>query len=130
METESFTDIPGPRAAFVGGANIAIKTPPEVWELSVAFYRDTLGLTVLGEDADTVIFQFGPTRLHVDRVAGAVESAVWLELVTQDADEAALRLGQAGVERCDEVEPLPEGFRGFWIASPGGIVHLVAEPDC
>jgi len=30
--------------------------------------------------------------------------------------------------RCNEIEPLPEGFRGFWIADPAGIVHLVAAP--
>jgi hypothetical protein len=37
------------------------------------------------------------------------------------------RVDAAGVVRCDRVEPLPEGFEGFWIASPASIVHLLAK---
>jgi len=29
------------------------------------------------------------------------------------------------VVRCDAIEPLPEGFQGFWIANSAGIVHLL-----
>jgi hypothetical protein len=29
--------------------------------------------------------------------------------------------------RCDQIEPLPEGFEGFWIANPAAIAHLVAK---
>ena len=29
--------------------------------------------------------------------------------------------------RCDDIEPLPPGFRGFWVSSPASIVHLVFE---
>lgn len=39
------------------------------------------------------------------------------------------QLRQAGVVRCDEVEPLDEGFEGFWIMSPANIVHMVRRPD-
>jgi hypothetical protein len=31
--------------------------------------------------------------------------------------------------RCDDNEPLPEGFKGFWVVSPVGIVHLIAHPS-
>jgi hypothetical protein len=36
---------------------------------------------------------------------------------------------QAGVVRCDAIEPLPEGFKGGWIVNPANIVHMVREPD-
>jgi hypothetical protein len=29
--------------------------------------------------------------------------------------------------RRDEIEPLPDGFKGFWIANPANIIHLVTE---
>ncbi|MGU3522152.1 hypothetical protein ACLBW2_03515 [Enterobacteriaceae bacterium C23F] len=38
-----------------------------------------------------------------------------------------LGLEEKGVVRCDAVEPLPEGFKGGWIMSPCGIVHMVRE---
>ena len=33
---------------FSGGANIAIKCPSHTYEQTVAFYRDTLGLPLMG----------------------------------------------------------------------------------
>jgi len=27
----------------------------------------------------------------------------------------------------ERLEPLPEGFRAFWISSPANIIHLVSE---
>jgi hypothetical protein len=32
---------------FAGGLNIAMKVPPYVWEATVAFYRDVVGLKVM-----------------------------------------------------------------------------------
>jgi hypothetical protein len=34
-----------------------------------------------------------------------------------------------GVVRCDQIEPLPDDFRGGWITNPASIVHMVREPD-
>jgi hypothetical protein len=34
-------------AKFVGGRNIAMKVPPHVWETTVQFYRDLVGLNVI-----------------------------------------------------------------------------------
>ena len=56
------------------------------------------------------------------------QAELWLEVVTDDVDAAAERFQAAGVERCDEIEPLREGFAGFWISSPASIVHLVCTP--
>jgi len=37
------------------------------------------------------------------------------------------RLDAAGVVRCDEFEPLVQGFQAFWGSSPASIVHLVCK---
>jgi hypothetical protein len=50
----------------------------------------------------------------------------WLEVVTDDVVTAASHFAGWGVVRRDEIEKLPEGFNGFWIANPAGIIHLVA----
>jgi hypothetical protein len=31
------------------------------------------------------------------------------------------------VVRRDEIEPLPEGFKGFWISNPANIIHLISQ---
>ena len=41
---------------------------------------------------------------------------------TPPCDQALIA---AGVARCDAIEPLPQGFDGFWISSPAGIIHLI-----
>ena len=40
---------------------------------------------------------------------------------------AAEHLKTHAVERCDDVETLPDGMTAFWIRNPAGVVHLVAE---
>lgn len=115
---------------YAGGRNIALKTPPHLWERTVAFYRDVLGLKVI-EHAPTeppsVGFQFGANRLWVDRIETVSQAELWLEVTTDDVTLAAQHLAAAEVVRCDQIEPLPEGFQGFWIQSPASIVHLVAK---
>lgn len=109
-----------------GGRNIALKLPTAAFEPTVAFYRDVLRLAPW-EGGDTS-FVFGSNRLWLDHCPHLAAAEVWLEIVAEDVDEAASELLAAGVERCDEVEPLPEGFRGFWIRSPAGLVNLVCAP--
>jgi catechol 2,3-dioxygenase-like lactoylglutathione lyase family enzyme len=118
-----------PAPAFRGGRNIALKVPGFLYDATVAFYRDTLALPLLERHDASTVFAFGPVRLWVDRVAALSRSEVWLEVVTPDTAAAAIQLGAAGVVRCDEVEALPPGFDGFWVAGPGGTVHLVAGAD-
>lgn len=115
-------------AQFTGGLNIAMKVPPHLHEATVRFYRDVVGLKQLDPASSDVSFQFGPNRLWIDRVPGMSQAEIWLELVTDDVSAAAEQLEVAGVVRCDAIEPLPEGFEGFWIASPASIVHLVTKP--
>lgn len=112
------------RPNFSPGTNVAMKVPPRLFEAMVAFYGETLGLTV-APDGDSMKVDFGAVTLWLDKVSGMTQPELWLELQTTDTEAAAAYLKEKSVPRCDEVEALPPGSDGFWIAAPGGIVHLV-----
>ena len=119
-------------AEFTGGRNIAMKVPPHVWDATVRFYRDVASLNVIEHAPTTpqsVCFYFGANRLWIDRVDGLSQAEVWLDLSTPDVGAAARHLESAGVVRRDEIEPLPEGFEGFWVQNPASIIHIVKKPD-
>jgi catechol 2,3-dioxygenase-like lactoylglutathione lyase family enzyme len=115
--------------SFRGGRNIAMKVPPHQLEATVAFYRDVLGLEHLKTHGRSEAFRFGSCCLWIDPVPQLSQAELWLELQADDTAAAATHLAQHSVARCDEVERLPEGFEGFWIVNPAGIVHLVAHPS-
>jgi catechol 2,3-dioxygenase-like lactoylglutathione lyase family enzyme len=110
-----------------GGRNIAMKVPSHQYEATVRFYRDVLGLEQLKDLLPSIGFAFGANRLWIDPVASMSQAEIWLELTTDDLPVAAEHLAAAGVVRCDEIEPLPDGFKGFWIANPASIIHLVSS---
>lgn len=119
---------------FTPGTNLAMKIPKASYDRTVAFYRDVLGLPVepvADLDAPTVAeshtVRFGELTLWLDRVDNYTHAELWLEVRTDDLDAARARLADAGIEPCDEVEPLDVLGRGaHWIANPAGIVHLLA----
>jgi catechol 2,3-dioxygenase-like lactoylglutathione lyase family enzyme len=111
---------------FEAGPNLAMKLPERHFAQTVAFYRDILGLPVLSEGPDGALVQFGAMRLHLDRVPHQSQTDLWLEIRTRDAAAAARHLAAQGIRSCPEVEPLPDGFDGFWVAAPSGTIHLVA----
>lgn len=116
---------------FKPGQNIAMKIPAHEYERTVTFYRDVLRfkeLTPSGSD-ETPRFEFGDKTLWLDCVAGISQSEIWLEVVTDDLDLASSYLQEHACARRDEIEPLPEGFRAFWVSSPTNIIHLVSESD-
>lgn len=117
---------------FTGGRNIAMKVPPHVWEETVRFYRDTLGLPEIANPYDTgpesVGFEFGANRLWIDRVPTMSQTELWLQVTTDDPVAAAEHLRAAGVARCDEIEPLGTSS-AYWVTSPASVVHLVSGPD-
>jgi catechol 2,3-dioxygenase-like lactoylglutathione lyase family enzyme len=115
--------------AFSGGANIAIKCPSHTYDQTISFYRDTLGLPLIEEEAEGCIFQFGPVRLWIDRVPNLSHPDIWLELETNDTESAAAYLKNHGVVRRDEIEQLREDFDGFWICDPAGVIHLVVGEE-
>lgn len=119
---------PAAEPLFRGGRNMALKIPSHQFDATLAFYRDTLGMTIETMPGGTPVVQFGAMRLWLDRSDTVSQAELWLELTTENAAEAGKALEAAGVTRCDQIEPLPKGFRGFWVMSPVNIVHLVAEP--
>ncbi|RJF97424.1 hypothetical protein [Noviherbaspirillum saxi] len=112
---------------FTAGRNIALKVPPHLYEATIQFYRNVLGLKEITKHAPSVVFEFGSNNLWIDRVPGISQAETWLEVVTDDIAAASEHLKAAGVVRCDEIEPLPEGLQAFWVSSPASIIHLVCE---
>jgi len=115
--------------AIRGGRNIALRVPPHAWEATVAFYRDVLGLAQITSHAPETGFEFGANQLWIDRVPGLSQAETWLEVITDDIDGVASRLAEAGVVRCDDIQPLDKGAKAFWILNPASIVHLVCPAD-
>lgn len=108
------------------GRNIAMKVPAAEFAATVAFYEATLGFRVVSREASSVRFDHGGGYfLWIDRVEGLAKAEVWLEIHTTDLQAAEQHFKEAGIHRCDEVEPLPEGMKAFWIKNPAGVVHLV-----
>lgn len=112
---------------FTAGRNIAMKVPPHQYEATVQFYRDVLGLREITQHAPSVGFEFGANNLWIDKVAGISQAETWLEVLTDNIEAAAEHLKAAGVVRRDEIEPLPQGFKAFWVSSPASIIHLICK---
>ena len=112
---------------FEAGMNIAMKLPPHVFDQTVKFYKDVLGLPVLEEESASVVFEFGMNRLWLDRADHFSQAEVWLEITTDDITAAADYFSSQGTVRRDEIESLPEGFEGFWICNPADVIHLVSR---
>lgn len=104
-----------------------MKVPSAEFDAVVASYQ-SLGLPVLHASSDMVSFQFGTSRLHIDRRDHFSQAEVWLELIADDLDDAARVAEASGFTRCDEIEDLG-GYNGFWIKSPASIVHLVSHNE-
>ncbi len=98
-----------------------------MYDATVQFYRDVLGLEAITKHAPSIGFQFGSNNLWIDRVPGMSQAETWLEVVTDDVASAAKHLKAAGIVRCDAIEQLPEGFQAFWVSSPAFIIHLISE---
>ncbi|MFM2143338.1 MAG: hypothetical protein RLZZ476_1882 [Verrucomicrobiota bacterium] len=108
------------------GRNIAMKVPAAEFAATVSFYEKTLGFRVVSLEAASVRFDHGGGHfLWIDRVEGLAKAEIWLEIHTTDLQAAEDKLKEANIRRCDEVEPLPEGMKAFWIKNPAGVVHLV-----
>lgn len=112
---------------FCGGPNIAMKIPTGIFNDTLAFYRDVLRLPPASEELRSHVFRFGSSLLWLDPVEGLEVTEVWLEIATSDTAKAAAHLARRGVERCDGVEALPDGFDGFWIKTPASVIHLVTR---
>lgn len=112
----------------IPGKNIALKIPPHELEETVAFYRDVLQLRPLGEHHGSLDFDFDGKDLWLDKVESMSQAEMWLEVRSADLEAAAAFFEAHGVIRRDEIEPLPDGFEGFWITNAAGLIHLVSKP--
>ena len=119
------------KANYKAGKNIAMKVPPHEYESTVSFYRNVLELDELTPNTPdaTPCFEFGDKVLWIDCVKGCSQAEIWLEICTDDPKLAAEHLRHEKIDRCDDIEPLPEGFNGFWISSPCNIVHLITGDE-
>ena len=119
------------KAKYTAGKNIAMKVPPHEYESTVAFYRNVLELNELTPNTPdaAVRFEFGGKVLWIDRVTGCSQAEIWLEIQSNDPKLAAEHLQGQKIVRCDDIEPLPEGFNGFWVSSPCNIVHLITADE-
>jgi catechol 2,3-dioxygenase-like lactoylglutathione lyase family enzyme len=114
-----------------------MKLPKAKFEETVAFYRDVLGMEVVDESAAGIAsgvqqcasIQFGPVKLWFDRVDNYASAELWLELFTDDVEQATGHLAEHGVEPQDELEALPPGLTAHWVTNPVGIPHLVRRAD-
>jgi hypothetical protein len=112
------------------GQNIALKIPSDTWEATVAFYRDTVKLKEIPvENPKSRAFEFGKMTLWIDNCAHLSQSEIWLELTTDSLETTAQELMIPGVSRRDDIEPLPDSMRAFWIKSASGIIHLISENE-
>ena len=118
---------------FRAGRNIAMKVPTHEYKPTIAFYRDILGLKQITEPAhsttESVRFDFGGKVLWIDNVAGISQAEIWLEVITDDIERASKYFVQNQCVRRDEIEVLPDGFKGFWLSNPANIIHLVITSD-
>lgn len=116
---------------FTGGENIAIKVPAASYHATINFYQSILKLGVAGRQPSSHAFNFGSGNSHtilwVDRESNCERAEVRLEIRVSNIEHAERVLAEMGIERRDDIEQLPPAFRGFWIVSPCGIVHLVSE---
>ena len=120
---------------FAGGTNIALKAPHHRFTETVRFYREVLGLPLLGRSESAAsfpegspVFDFDGLRLWIDDVPTFSSSDLWLQVRTPDLESAMRHLQQAGVPVRDELEPLGD-FPGHWISDPAGTVLLVSRAD-
>jgi hypothetical protein len=118
---------------FIPGNNIAIKVPTHEYEDTVVFYRDILGFEQVeldsSADIEGVTFRFGDKNLWIDKIPGISQAEIWLEVLTDDLDKASAYLHDKHCNRRDEIEPLPDNVKGFWISSSCNIIHLINQAD-
>ncbi|UCF87381.1 MAG: hypothetical protein JSV71_01345 [Nitrospiraceae bacterium] len=112
---------------FSAGRNIAMKVPSHEYSRTVEFYRDVISLPLIDRGPGSVIFQFGDKKLWIDREDQINKAELWLEIVTNDVESAEKYCKNNDLQYRNRIEELPEGFKGFWIVNPAGIVHLVSS---
>jgi len=94
-----------------------------------AFYRDTLGLKMLYEDAFGLVFEVGGTMLRVKLLnEPGPQSYAMLGWQVSDVTATARALACAGV-KSERYPHLPQDDDGIWIAPEGARIAWFKDPD-
>lgn len=94
-----------------------------------AFYRDTLGLPLTGEDAFALVFDVGGVMLRVVTVPALTPAAhTVLGWAVPDVAAAAGALDRAGVAP-ERYPGLAQDARGVWAAPGGARIAWFKDPD-
>ncbi len=108
-----------------------MKVPAHEYYKTVSFYREILGFEEVDisspNNIESVKFKFGDKYLWIDKIPTINQAEIWLEIVTKDIEQASSYFEKNNCVRRDEIEQLPEGFKGFWIANPSNIIHLISS---
>src|SRR5699024_1958385 len=111
--------------------NSRVLLRPVDHEISVAFYRDTLGLAVYREFPGGTVFFLGGGLLEVVGSGGAGDNpdlSLWLQ--GRDVRATVRGLRALGVEVLREPRQEPWGLHEAWLADPDGKrIVLVEVPD-
>lgn len=100
---------------------------PRDWEVSRAFYAETLGLAVAREFPGGVVFFLGTGYLELSK-AGAVtvgDDALWLQV--RSLPDAVQELRGRGATITREPRREPWGLDECWIADPDGRALVLVE---
>ena len=121
------------RPAFDGGINVAIKIPFNRYDKTIQFYNDILGFELTSyfheNKGISHYCRFGTLTLWLDRVEHFSQTDIWLELNTDDIDQARTYLDEYGINFRSELEELPESMRASWMSDPAGVIILLKESD-
>lgn len=98
-------------------------------ERAKIFYRDVLGLTLLGDEPAALVFAAGETVLRVQKVARHVAPPhTALGWCVESIAAAVGTLAERGV-RCVRQEGMLQDERGVWTAPSGAKVAWFEDPD-
>ena len=103
---------------------------PRDYEVTLAFYRDVLGLAIAREYPGGTVFFAGQTLIEVTSHGGSdLESrfsgALWLQV--RDLAQAEKELVRAEVPIVREARKEPWGLLEMWIADPDDVPIVLVE---
>ncbi|KJF20544.1 glyoxalase/bleomycin resistance/dioxygenase family protein [Rhodococcus sp. AD45-ID] len=105
---------------------------PDDYEMTLSFYRDTLGLAIAREYPGGTVFFAGQGLIEIAAHGatgnGGFRGAIWLQV--RDLTAVQTELVLAGVKIAREARQEPWGLHEMWIADPDGTpIVMVQIPD-
>lgn len=110
-------------------ADLAAFIPTTDADRALHFYRDTLGLDLVGDDGFGLVFRSQEATLRVvrvERLAPASYAVVGWRV--PDLESAVLQLAAKGV-RCEQYPGMEQDALGVWTAPGGARIAWFKDPD-